>query len=64
MNTNKLIHQLFIGKVSEVLGIDKTSELLKEAKEDIMICNCTHTQACKICGKEKCLDGDFLDSIK
>jgi len=28
----KLVNQLFIGKVSEILGFDKTLELLKEAK--------------------------------
>jgi hypothetical protein len=28
----KLINQLFIGKVVEVLGFDKTTELLKECK--------------------------------
>ena len=29
----RLIHHLFIGKVVDVLGIDKTIEFLKEAKE-------------------------------
>lgn len=33
MNNQKLIHQLFIGKVADVLGMVKTAELLKEAKE-------------------------------
>ncbi len=33
MDRQKLIHQLFIGKVADVLGIEKTTELLKEAKE-------------------------------
>ena len=28
----KLVHQLFIGKVADVIGIEKTTELLKEAK--------------------------------
>lgn len=31
MDKQKLIHQLFIGKVADVLGFDKTTELLKEA---------------------------------
>jgi hypothetical protein len=31
----KLVHQLFVGKVSEIIGFDKTVELLKEAKEAI-----------------------------
>jgi hypothetical protein len=35
MNTEKLVHQLFIGKVADILGIDKTTELLKEAKTAI-----------------------------
>lgn len=33
MNKQKLIHELFVGKVSDELGFDKTLELLKEAKE-------------------------------
>ena len=35
MNKEKLIKQLFVGKVSEVIGVDKTMELLKEATEAI-----------------------------
>jgi hypothetical protein len=31
----KLEKQLFIGKVSEIIGFDKTLELLKESKEQI-----------------------------
>lgn len=31
----RLIHQLFIGKVADVLGMEKTTELLNEAKEAI-----------------------------
>ncbi len=31
-NREKLVKQLFVGKVSEILGFDKTLELLKEAK--------------------------------
>ena len=31
MNREKLIKQLLIGKVSEILGTEKTMELLKEA---------------------------------
>jgi len=29
----KLAHQLFIGKVAEIIGIEKTTELLKESKD-------------------------------
>jgi hypothetical protein len=36
IDKDKLVRQLFIGKVSEVIGIDKTTELLNEAKEAIM----------------------------
>ena len=32
----KLKHQLFIGKVSEILGFDKTVELLKECNNEIL----------------------------
>jgi hypothetical protein len=34
-NKNKLEKQLFIGKVSEIIGFEKTVELLKEAKQEI-----------------------------
>ena len=39
MDRQKLIHQLFIGKVADVLGMEKTTELLKEAKEAFAIPN-------------------------
>ena len=39
MDRQKLIHQLFVGKVSDVLGMEKTTELLKEAKESFAIPN-------------------------
>lgn len=32
----KLKHQLFIGKVSEILGFDKTFELLKQCNDEII----------------------------
>jgi hypothetical protein len=32
----KLKHQLFIGKVTEIIGFDKTVELLKECNEEII----------------------------
>tara|TARA_R110000803_G_scaffold76454_3_gene141099 strand:+ start:103 stop:237 length:135 start_codon:yes stop_codon:yes gene_type:complete len=32
----KLIHQLFIGKVSDVIGFEKTIELLRESKKAIL----------------------------
>ena len=32
----KLKHQLFIGKVTEILGFDKTVELLKECNNEIL----------------------------
>lgn len=32
----KLKHQLFIGKVTEILGFDKTVELLKQCNEEII----------------------------
>jgi hypothetical protein len=35
MNKEKVIHLLFIGKVAEEIGIEKASNLLKEAKEAI-----------------------------
>jgi hypothetical protein len=32
----RLKHQLFIGKVNEILGFDKTLELLKECNKEIL----------------------------
>ena len=32
----KLKHQLFIGKVAEILGFDKTLELLKQCNDEII----------------------------
>ena len=32
----KLKHQLFIGKVTEILGFDKTVELLKQCNDEII----------------------------
>lgn len=32
-NQEKLIRQLFVGKVSEIIGFEKTFELLKEAND-------------------------------
>ncbi len=32
----RLKHQLFIGKVFEILGLDKTVELLKQCNEEII----------------------------
>lgn len=37
-NREKLVKQLFVGKVSENLGFDKTLELLKEANEAFPKC--------------------------
>ena len=35
MNKEKLIHELFIGKVADRIGMDETSKLLKQAKDAI-----------------------------
>lgn len=34
-NKEKLVRQLFVGKVSEIIGFDKTVELLKESTNAI-----------------------------
>ena len=50
-------------------GIECAIEELIELKKlrvgdvSVSVCDCTHTQACKICGSEKGLDGDFWDKI-
>jgi GTP cyclohydrolase I len=35
MDREKLIKQLFIGKVADIIGFEKTTELLKEATNEI-----------------------------
>ena len=37
MTDIKLVHQLFIGKVIDEIGSERTTELLKEAKEAFAI---------------------------
>ena len=37
-NREKLVKQLFVGKVSEILGFDKTLALLKEANDAFPKC--------------------------
>ena len=36
-NREKLVKQLFIGKVSEILGFDKTLELLKDLNDSLLV---------------------------
>lgn len=36
MNKEKLIFRLFIGKVSDIIGLAKTAELIEESKKDIL----------------------------
>lgn len=35
LKMRKLAHQLFIGKVADILGIEKAQELLRDAKESL-----------------------------
>jgi hypothetical protein len=35
----KLIYQLFIGKVSDIIGFEKTTKLLRESREAFNISN-------------------------
>ena len=35
LKRRKLVHQLFIGKVSDILSIEKVQELLKESNESL-----------------------------
>ena len=57
MNKEKLIHQLFIGKVSDEIGLKRTTELLREAKEAFSTCdsyyanNLSEQKECLNCGK-------------
>lgn len=40
MENLKLVHQLFIGKVADEIGMKRTIALLKEAKEAFDILSC------------------------
>jgi len=45
MNHKELVYQLFIGKVSDIIGLDKASELFEESKaalsySDDNYCSC------------------------
>jgi len=67
MDKQRLIHQLFVGKVADILGFDKASELLKEATkalesfDDVVSTSCgsfivepsTSSATKCICGREK-----------
>lgn len=49
MDRQKLITQLFIGKVSDVLGVDKTMQLLKEAKDEFIKHDIVQVKPKKVC---------------
>lgn len=67
MENLKLVHQLFIGKVVDEIGIERTTELLEEAKEAFaipVVNNCKHSYVmighqfnahyeCTKCGHQK-----------
>lgn len=59
MDRQKLIHQLFIGKVADVLGMEKTTELLKEAKEAFAI----PVVGCSLKNKTPILKWKHLSSV-
>lgn len=75
MDREKLIKQLFVGKVTEIIGTEKTTELLKEAtvaidemlksrKADVIKSVCDdddESRYCYYCGKESCVAQDCLD---
>lgn len=47
MSNLKLIHQLFVGKVTDEIGEEKTRKLLKEAKEAFAIPVVSTTVTCE-----------------
>lgn len=68
MKNEKLIHQLFIGKVSDELGIEKTTKLLKEARDVIEPKNMKLTEReIKIVTRALCdyfcTEGELLEEI-
>lgn len=63
MDRQKLIHQLFVGKVAEVLGMEKTTELLKEAKEAFSIPSIVQQSEIKHIQQRKLLNG-FIEHIE
>lgn len=62
MEREKLIHQLFIGKVADIIGMDKTTELLKEVYDDVKLHQPTvigTLPLCNSCGKGKSFDINY-----
>lgn len=49
MENLKLVHQLFIDKVADEIGIEKTKELLKEVKEAFAIPDVVQAKPEKVC---------------
>lgn len=71
MDKDKLIHQLFIGKVTDIIGKEKTRTLLNEAKEafDVLIvidCGaCKHQEVSKYVNPcYNCRDNDGFDNFE
>lgn len=46
-----------------VIWLESKLKKLRVTDVSGSVCYCTHQQACKICGSEKGLDGDFWDMI-
>jgi len=46
-NREKLVKQLFVGKVSEIIGFDKTVQFLKEANDAFPKCQHDETNDAK-----------------
>ena len=54
LDNEKLKYQLFIGKVSEIIGIEKTLELLKECKNEIDKIKTDENKTNQCTGSTKC----------
>ena len=52
MEKLKLVHQLFIGKVADEIGMERTTELLKQAKEAFAIPVVVQQREQLFCGVE------------
>lgn len=69
MNNDKLIKELFVGKVAEILGFEKTTELLKESADAINRTNLRgneqlHCPSCKSADLKTAIHTEYKECNK
>ena len=48
-------------KILQANGVDASENTLPIDNVIVSVCDCTHTQACSVCGESKGIDMRFLD---